>query len=48
MSVLTNQFEKRPKAFSATASVVLVAVIGVVDYLAGYAIFFSAFYFGSM
>lgn len=44
MSVLTNQFEKRPKAYSAIASIALVAVIGVVDYLAGYAIFFSAFY----
>jgi signal transduction histidine kinase len=44
MSALTNQFEKRSKIFSATVSVALVAVIGVVDYLAGYAIFFSAFY----
>jgi signal transduction histidine kinase len=44
MSALTNEFEKRPKAFSAIVSVALVAVIGVVDYLAGYAIFFSAFY----
>ncbi len=44
MSALTRQFETRPRAFSAAASVVLVAVIGLVDYLAGYAIFFSAFY----
>lgn len=44
MSVLTNQFEKRSKAFAAATSVALVAVIGIVDYLAGYAIFFSAFY----
>jgi len=44
MSALTRQFERRPKAFSAAASVLLVAVIGLIDYLAGYAIFFSAFY----
>jgi signal transduction histidine kinase len=44
MSALTSQFEKRPKTFSATVSVALVVVIGLVDYLAGYAIFFSAFY----
>lgn len=44
MSALTSQFEKRPQAFSATISVALVAVIGLIDYLAGYAIFFSAFY----
>jgi signal transduction histidine kinase len=44
MSVLTSQFEKRPKIFSAVVSLALVAVIGLVDYLTGYAIFFSAFY----
>ncbi|HEY2329882.1 MAG TPA: sensor histidine kinase [Verrucomicrobiae bacterium] len=44
MSALTNQFEKRPKTFAMTVGMVLVAVIGIVDYLAGYAIFFSAFY----
>jgi signal transduction histidine kinase len=44
MSSWTNQFKKRPKAFSAVVSVALVAVIGVVDYLTGYWIFFSAFY----
>jgi signal transduction histidine kinase len=44
MSALTSQFEKRPKTFSATVSVALVIVIGLIDYLAGYAIFFSAFY----
>ncbi|MGA2280081.1 MAG: sensor histidine kinase [Verrucomicrobiota bacterium] len=44
MSVLTSQFEKRPKIFSAMVSLALVAVIGLVDYLTGYAIFFSAFY----
>lgn len=44
MSALTSQFEKRPRIFSAAVSAALVAVIGVVDYLAGYAIFFSAFY----
>jgi len=44
MSVLASQFERRPRAFSALASVLLVAVIGLVDYLAGYAVFFSAFY----
>ena len=41
---MTSHFEKRSKAFSAALSITLVAVIGVVDYLAGYAIFFSAFY----
>jgi signal transduction histidine kinase len=44
MSALTSQFEKRPKTFSATVSVALVVVIGLIDYLSGYAIFFSAFY----
>ncbi|HTR41897.1 MAG TPA: sensor histidine kinase [Pseudomonadales bacterium] len=44
MSALTSQFEKRPKIFSIGISVALVAVVGVVDYLSGYAIFFSAFY----
>jgi signal transduction histidine kinase len=44
MRVLTRQFEKRPKAFAAAVSVLLVAVIGLIDYQAGYAILFSAFY----
>lgn len=44
MSALTNQFERRSKFFSAAVSLALVAIIGAVDYLAGYAIFFSAFY----
>ncbi|MGA2245083.1 MAG: sensor histidine kinase [Verrucomicrobiota bacterium] len=44
MSGLAGQLENRPKAFCAAFSVLLVAVIGVIDYLAGYAIFFSAFY----
>ena len=44
MSALTDQFERRSKFFSAGVSIALVTVIGAVDYLAGYAIFFSAFY----
>jgi signal transduction histidine kinase len=44
VSALTNQFEKKPKIFSIGVGVALVAVVGVVDYLSGYAIFFSAFY----
>jgi signal transduction histidine kinase len=44
VSALTNQFKTRPKFFSIGISVALVAVVGVVDYLSGYAIFFSAFY----
>ncbi|HUE37323.1 MAG TPA: sensor histidine kinase [Candidatus Acidoferrum sp.] len=44
MSALTNQFEKRSKTFAMAVSVALVAVVGAVDYLSGYAIFFSAFY----
>jgi signal transduction histidine kinase len=44
VSALTNQFETRPKLFSIGVSVALVAVVGIVDYLSGYAIFFSAFY----
>jgi signal transduction histidine kinase len=44
MSALSSQFEKRSKTFSATVSVALVAIIGLIDYLAGYAILFSAFY----
>ncbi len=39
-----DQFAKRPKVFSAVVSLALVAVVGVIDYLSGYAIFFSAFY----
>jgi signal transduction histidine kinase len=44
MSAFTDQFAKRSKVFSATVSLALVAVVGVIDYLSGYAIFFSAFY----
>jgi signal transduction histidine kinase len=44
MSALARQFEDRPRAFSALLSLLLVAIIGLIDYLAGYAIFFSAFY----
>lgn len=44
VSELTNQFNKRSKNFSIAVSVALVAVVGTVDYLSGYAIFFSAFY----
>jgi signal transduction histidine kinase len=44
MSAFTEQFEKRSKVFSVAVSVALLAVIGVVDYLTGYEIFFSAFY----
>jgi signal transduction histidine kinase len=39
-----SQFERRSKPFSAFICVLLVAVIGVIDYLTGYAILFSAFY----
>jgi signal transduction histidine kinase len=44
MSALVSRWKERPKASSATASVLLVAIIGLIDYLAGYAIVFSAFY----
>jgi signal transduction histidine kinase len=44
MSALTSQFEKRSPGFSLWVSLALVAGIGIVDYLSGYAIFFSAFY----
>ena len=44
MNALARQFETRPKSYSALVSVLLVAVIGLIDYMAGYAIFFSAFY----
>lgn len=44
MSALTHQFEIRSKLFSAVVGVALVALIGLIDFLAGYAIFFSAFY----
>ncbi len=44
MSAWTEQFEKRPRIFSASVSVALVALIGLIDYLAGYDIYFSAFY----
>ena len=44
MNSLASQFERRPRVFSALVSVFLVAVVGLIDYVAGYAIFFSAFY----
>jgi signal transduction histidine kinase len=44
MIALAVQLAKRPRTFGAALSVLLVAVIGVIDYVAGYAIFFSAFY----
>lgn len=44
MSAITDSFEKRSKFFSVAVSLALVAVIGAVDYLSGYTIFFSAFY----
>jgi phosphate/sulfate permease len=44
MIALTEQFEKRSRAFAATVSVVLVIAIGMVDYLTGYVLVFSAFY----
>ena len=42
MSALTKRFEGRN--FSIVVSLALVTVVGIVDYLSGYAIFFSAFY----
>jgi signal transduction histidine kinase len=44
MSALASQFERRSKSFSILVSLALVALVGVVDYLSGYAIFFYAFY----
>lgn len=44
MSAWTSQFERRSRSFSILVSLALVAVVGVVDYFSGYAIFFSAFY----
>ena len=44
VSSLTSQFERRPKGLALTVSVVLVAIVGAVDYIAGYGILFSAFY----
>ena len=44
MSGPARQFESQPKALTAALSVLLLAIIGLIDYLAGYAIFFSAFY----
>ena len=44
MNVTSTNFEKHPKALVLTACVLLVMVIGAVDYLTGYALFFSAFY----
>jgi signal transduction histidine kinase len=43
-NALNRQFNKSPKLFSVTASLGILAVIGVVDYLSGYTILFSAFY----
>ncbi len=44
MIALTEQFENRSRAFAITVSVILVTAIGMVDYLTGYALVFSAFY----
>lgn len=44
MSALITQFENRSKSFSLVVSIILVGLIGVIDYLAGFQIFFSAFY----
>ncbi len=44
MIALTQQFEKRSRMFAVMVSVILVIAIGMVDYLTGYALVFSAFY----
>lgn len=44
MSALIHQFKRRAEAFQTAGIVALVAGIGTVDYLTGYALFFSAFY----
>ena len=44
MNTLSGQFEKRSKAATFAACLVMVAGIGLADYLTGCAIFFSAFY----
>lgn len=44
MSALTEQLKKQPGIFFVVVSLALVAIVGVVDYLTGYTIFFSAFY----
>ena len=44
MSALTKQIKKRPKSFFVGVSLTWVGVVGTVDYLTGYTIFFSAFY----
>jgi signal transduction histidine kinase len=44
MIALTEKFERRSRAFAVTVSVILVIAIGMVDYLTGYALVFSAFY----
>ncbi|HEV2320500.1 MAG TPA: sensor histidine kinase [Verrucomicrobiae bacterium] len=44
MTVLTKPFQRRSNFLFAALSVALVAVIGAIDYVTGYAIFFSAFY----
>lgn len=44
MKATLQEFEKRPRAAMVATCLVLVGVIGLVDYLSGYALFFSAFY----
>lgn len=44
INALNRQFSQSPKVFSVAASFGLLAVVGVVDYLTGYKILFSAFY----
>lgn len=44
MTILTNQFKQQPRAIILALSLALVAIIGVVDYVTGFTIFFSAFY----
>lgn len=44
MSALTEQVKKQPGILFVIVSVALVCLVGVVDYLSGYTIFFSAFY----
>jgi signal transduction histidine kinase len=44
MTALVIQLAKRPRTFGVALSFLLVAFIGVIDYLAGYGVFFSAFY----
>lgn len=44
MSALTQHLAKQPKIFFVVSGMALVALVGGVDYLSGYAIFLSAFY----